>query len=106
MTATVEQRRHPRFEIEAPAILRVREGLGPFLVTLLDVSVSGLRLSSPVPLPAGTPVIIKCVTIEMTGEVRYSRPIGDTVYNIGVQVDSVSGSEDRNLVHLLRRQRA
>ena len=79
-----EKRQSPRYRIEAPAILRVQGRTGPFLVTLLDVSSSGLRLSSPAAFAEGAKVTIKCLGAEVTGEVRYARPVDDGSFHIGV----------------------
>jgi hypothetical protein len=101
---TMEKRQNPRYPIEAPAVLHVEGRPGPLLVTLLDVSSAGLRLSSPVALPQGTKVGIKCLSRQMSGEIRYSRPMEASGFNIGVQVESVSGSTGEfDLVSLFRR---
>jgi PilZ domain len=99
----MEKRQNPRYEIEAPAVLRV-EGLpGSFLVTLLDVSAAGLRLSAPVALPQGAKVGIRCLGRQMSGEIRYSRPMEDSRFHIGVLVESVSGGAgELDLVSLFR----
>ncbi len=100
----MEQRQNPRYQIEASAILRVQGRAGPFLVTLLDVSSTGLRLSSPSAFPEGSRVTIKCMGAEVTGEIRYARPVegeGST-FHIGVLADAVSGGGELDLVRLLR----
>lgn len=100
----MEKRQSPRYPIEASAVLRVEGRPGPFLVTLLDVSTTGLRLSSPVAFPLGARVTIKCLRREVSGEVRYSRPVEGSTFHIGVLADSVSGgAEDLDLVSLFRR---
>ncbi len=98
----MEKRQSPRYRIEAPAILRVQGRAGPFLVTLLDVSSSGLRLSSPSAFPEGAKLTIKCLGAEVTGEVRYARPVEAGSFHIGVLAESVSGSGELDLVRLLR----
>jgi hypothetical protein len=98
----MEKRQSPRYRIEASAILRVQGRAGPFLVTLLDVSASGLRLSSPSAFPEGAKVTIKCQGTEIVGEVRYARPVEDGSFNIGVLAQAVSGSGELDLVRLLR----
>ncbi len=99
----MEKRQNPRYRIEASAILRVQGRPGPFLVTLLDVSVSGLRLSSPTAFPAGSKVLIKSLGAEVSGEVRYARMMEAANFHIGVQVEKVTGSGELDLVRLFRR---
>ena len=103
----MEKRQHPRYRIEASAVLRIEGRPGPFLVTLLDVSVSGLRLSSPTAFPAGSKVTIKCLGAEVSGEVRYSRVVEGAGFHIGVQAEIVSGGgepdEELDLLHLFHR---
>jgi PilZ domain len=100
----MEKRQYPRYPIEAPAVLQVEGRPGPFLVTVLDVSAAGLRLSSPVALPRGTKVGIKCLSRQLSGEIRYSRPMEASGFHIGVLVESVSGSAGEfDLLSLFRR---
>jgi hypothetical protein len=103
--ADMEKRQSPRYRLEAPAILRVQGRPGPFLVTLLDVSSSGLRLSSPSAFPDGSRVTIKCLGAEITGEIRYARPVeGEaSTFNVGVLADAISGGVELDLVRLLRK---
>ena len=99
----MEKRQYPRYSIEAPAVLHVEGRPGPFLVSLLDVSATGLRLSSPVPLPQGTKVGIKFLSREVSGEIRYSRRMEDSSFHIGVLLESAfSSAEERDLVSLFR----
>ena len=101
----MEKRQNPRYPIEASAVLRVEGRPGPFLVTLLDVSATGLRLSSPVALPQGSKVAIKCLRREVSGEVRYSRPVERSTFHIGVLAESVSGGAgELDLVSLFQRR--
>lgn len=87
----MERRESPqRYLVEASAVLRIHGKSGPFLVTILDVSATGLRLSSPTPFPAGTKVTITCRGATMTGEVRYARNVEDYEFHIGVRVDEAS----------------
>lgn len=97
----MEKRQNPRYRVEAPAILRIEGRPGPFLVTLLDVSVSGLRLSSPVAFPPGAKVTIKCSGKEVTGEVRYARPVDTSDFHIGILAEAISGEGEQDLTRLL-----
>jgi hypothetical protein len=87
----MDQRQNTRFKVEASAIMRVQGVPGPFLVTILDVSTSGLRISSSGAFPSGTGVTLTFRKTEMRGQIRYSRPFGGQSH-LGVQVDIVTGS--------------
>src|SRR5580704_3470543 len=102
----MDKRLSPRYQIEASAIMRVQGRSGPFLVTLLDVSTTGLRLSSPAAFAPGSKVTIKCLGTEVTGEIRYSRPVEGPAFHIGVLAEAVSGGGEVDLVRLLRQPRA
>jgi hypothetical protein len=87
----MERRESPqRYQIEASAVLRVHGKAGPFLVTILDVSATGVRLSSPTPFTPGTMVTITCRGASMTGEIRYARNVEDYEFHVGVRVDQAS----------------
>jgi hypothetical protein len=89
---SMDQRQSFRFQVEASAIMRVHGKPGPFLVTILDVSASGVRVSSSTVFPAGTKVTLTCRKTEMAGEIRYSRKVEGDGTHVGIQVDSVAGS--------------
>jgi hypothetical protein len=87
----MERRESPqRYQVEASAVLRVVGKPGPFLVTILDVSAAGLRLSSPTTFPPGTMVTITCRGASMTGEIRYARNVEDYEFHVGVRIDEAS----------------
>ncbi len=87
----LEQRRSQRNPIEASAIMHVEGRPGPFLITLIDVSTSGLRFSSPQALSPGTRVTITCRGVNLKGEIRYARSVEDG-FNLGVLVDGATGA--------------
>lgn len=101
LRSKMEKRQSPRHQIEASAILRVQGRPGPFLVTLLDVSVSGIRLSSPSSFTPGTRVTIKCQGVEVAGEVRYARLVDGREYHIGVLAEAAPEGQELDLVGLL-----
>ncbi len=87
----MERRESPqRYQVEASAVLRVIGKPGPFLVTILDVSASGVRLSSPTTFAPGTHVTITCRGASLTGEIRYARNVEDYEFHVGVRVDEAS----------------
>jgi hypothetical protein len=81
--------------------MRVQGRPGPFLVTLLDISATGFRFSSPTALPAGARVTIKCLGAEIAGEVRYARPM-EGVFHIGVLAENLPDTNAQDLVKLFR----
>jgi hypothetical protein len=72
--------------------MRVEARTGPFLVTILDVSKSGLRLSSSTVLRPGDRVTVSYSGAVVTGEIRHIRYVRRDEYQIGVEADKVSGN--------------
>jgi len=87
----MEQRRDQRYPVEEAAVMRI-EGVsgGVYVVTVLDVSKFGLRVSSPIAMPLGARVKVACHGAEITGEIRYARDVEPDGYYLGVLADSVS----------------
>lgn len=85
----MENRRSPRYNVEAPAILRVDGRAGPFLVTVLDVSESGVRVNSPTAFVSGTLVTLTCRGSTVSGEIRYTRSV-DSGFHVGILANSAS----------------
>ena len=63
---------------------------GVYVVTVLDVSKVGLRVSCPVAMPLGTRVKVTCHGADIVGEIRYARDVERDGYYLGVQADQVS----------------
>ena len=85
----VQQRRHDRYQVEIPGLLRLQETRGGIYgVTVLDVSRTGLRISCPKALASGTRVEIRCQNIKVLGTVKYSREVGNEIY-LGIEADVV-----------------
>lgn len=73
--------------MEQAALLRAEGGPGRiYLVTILDVSRSGLRVSCPAGLPSGTVVHVRYENLEIPGDVRYSREVEAGAFHLGIQV--------------------
>ena len=89
---SMDKRQSFRFPIEASAIMRVQGKPGPFLVTILDVSSSGIRVSASTVFPPGTNVTIAYRKTEMMGQIRYSRRVEGNEIHVGIQVDAVAGA--------------
>ena len=86
----MEQRRHARENSAAPAILRVDGRPGGFLVTILDFSKSGLRVSCSSSVHEGRKVSITYRGRTLNGIARYCRPVTSDEFHIGVEADALS----------------
>lgn len=83
----MERRKEPRLAVDSAVILTV---LGappqpPIQARVKDMSGSGLRLSSPLPIPCGAPVKVEGNDLLLLGEVCRAEPIGDQ-FIIGLKV--------------------
>ena len=89
-SAIFSRRRHERYKFEKPGLLRI-EGVrgGMFVVTVLDISKSGLRLNSPKSVEVGTRVEVHCLSKKILGRVRYVREVGGFDHHIGVEAEAV-----------------
>jgi hypothetical protein len=89
--AWMEKRTDQRYPVEEAAVMRI-EGVtgGVYVVTVLDVSRFGLRVSCPVGWPLGTRVKVACHGAEVAGEVRYARDVEPDGYHLGIRADKVS----------------
>lgn len=95
------KRRDERHPVIEPGLLRV-EGSPPngYVVMVLDVSKTGLRVSCSSALPTDTRVEVKARGAGIRGEVRYARNVGPAEYHLGIKVDDASNgarSEDGEL---------
>ncbi|HLX44112.1 MAG TPA: hypothetical protein VKR43_11790 [Bryobacteraceae bacterium] len=87
----MEKRSDRRYPIEEAAVMRV-EGVagGVYVVTVLDVSKLGLRVSCPVALPLGTRVKVSCHGADIIGEIRYARDVERDGYYLGILADALA----------------
>lgn len=86
----MEQRRHVRENSAAPAILHVEGRAGGFLITILDHSKSGIRVSCSAQLPEGRRVKITYRGATLSGVARYCRPVRSDEFHIGIEADTGS----------------
>jgi hypothetical protein len=89
----VEQRREYRFKPNQSAVVKVL-GLspGPLLpACILDISASGMRLRSKLPIPCGAPVSIEVNHLVATGSVFRCVPKED-FYELGIHVSETAPS--------------
>lgn len=85
----LEQRKHDRYQVEMPGLLRIPEIRGGiYVITVLDVSISGLRFSCPRDVPVGSRVEVKCLRAKVGGIVRYVRE-GEREFHVGIEADLV-----------------
>jgi hypothetical protein len=61
-----------------------------YVVTVLDVSKSGLRVSCASALPVATQVEVKCRGAGVTGEIRYCRDVKPAEFNLGIKAYEAS----------------
>lgn len=88
-----EQRRHVRHAVSVPAFLRVADEVGgAFVITILDVSASGMRVASSRALTEGARAVVKYRGAEITGVIRYARGVGRGEFHLGIEAEVVSGA--------------
>lgn len=93
-----DQRGNIRYRVECPAIIRFRGTAGVYLVTILDVSIGGLRVDCSKYFPVGTSVELCFANVKVPGEVRYSREVSFGQFHLGIQL--AEGHEDEVLRRL------
>src|SRR5579862_8447862 len=86
--ASIDLRADRRFTVEVAGVLRlgdVRSAV--YVVTVLDVSRSGLRVCCPAPVSTGARVEVTCCDAVIAGEARYCREAGAGEFYIGIKAD-------------------
>jgi len=86
----VERRREDRFKPDQVAIIKVL-GVppGPVLhATVIDLSGSGMRLQSNLPVPCGASVEVEAIHAVAHGRVARCEPAEDS-YELGIQVSTI-----------------
>lgn len=87
----MEQRRERRFKPNQAVVIKVL-GLrpGPLVqACILDISASGMRLRSKLPIPCGMPVSIEVNDTVATGRVSRCNPKEDS-YELGIKVSEIA----------------
>lgn len=79
-----ELRTEVRYPVGQPAVLRADSGL--YVVTILDVSRSGMRVSCSKEFASGTNVHVRYAELEVPGEIRYARKLETGEFHLGIQV--------------------
>lgn len=98
-----ERRAEPRHGINYPTLLR-SEHAGIASVRILDVSTSGLRVSTPFRLDVLSEVEIRVEGLSLTGTVRNCTCIRANEFHAGIEIRASSSSE--HYLHHLRLLRA
>jgi hypothetical protein len=87
-----EVRSEIRFPVDLGAVLQVEgDPTAICVVTILDVSKSGMRASCPVSIQAGARVEVTCCYATISGEVRYVREVSDDEFHVGIKVEPAAG---------------
>jgi hypothetical protein len=90
-----ERRRHARFVTDDPALMRIVEPYSPvrWVVRVLDVSKSGMRLMVPTPLAKGRLIQIHMKDTCVLAKVRHCGPADTTspdfLFQAGVEIQHV-----------------
>ncbi len=85
------QPRDKRFPLIQPGVMHIEGRPGDaYVVTVLDVSKSGLRVSCSSALPIDTRVEVKCRGAAVLGDVRYSRNVGRDEFHLGIKAHDIS----------------
>jgi hypothetical protein len=85
----MQQRTAERFAVKVPGILKIPSARsGTYLITVLDASRTGLRVSCSLAIPSGTPVEIKVLGATIKGTARYARDF-DREYHVGIEAESL-----------------
>jgi len=65
---------------------------GAFVITILDVSASGMRVASSRALDIGARVVVKYRQSEISGVIRYARGVGRGEFHLGIEVEVVTNA--------------
>ena len=99
LASNIDLRADRRFTVDIGGVLQVKgTPKDIYLVTVRDVSKSGLRVSCPICVPEGSRVELTCCDTIISGEVRYAREESLDEYCLGIRADSTtSGGLDLTL---------
>ena len=92
---TLELRREPRFAVNDPVHLTVvgLNGYPRLQGRVSSVSRSGVAVTIPSRIPAGTAAIIEMSGLVLSGQIRYSKKSADG-YRTGVSIETVTVAGD------------
>lgn len=90
--SNIDLRVDRRYTVNLGGVLQI-EGVpaSVYVVTVLDVSKSGLRVSCPISVPVGSRVSVACWNTNISGEVRYTREVALDEFHIGIKAAGSSG---------------
>jgi len=86
--SNIDLRADRRYTVDVGGVLQV-EGVptAVYVVTVMDVSKLGLRVSCPVSIPVGTRVEVGCCDTTIFGQVRYASEVGPNDFYLGIRAD-------------------
>ena len=85
---TIDLRADRRFTVEVGGVLQVEGSASSvYVITVRDISKSGLRVSCPVGLREGIRVEVDCCQTRIEGEVRYCQEVFADDFCIGIKAD-------------------
>ncbi len=90
-----ERRRHARFTTDDPALMRIVEPYSPvrWVIRVMDVSKSGMRLAVPTPLAKGRLIQVHMKDTCVLAKVRHCGPAessnGEMLFQAGVEIQHV-----------------
>ena len=89
---SIDLRADRRYAVDVGGVLRI-EGVpaSVYVVTVLDVSKSGLRARCPISIPVGTGVTVTCCDAKISGEVRYVREQELDEFTVGIEATATGG---------------
>jgi hypothetical protein len=86
--ASIDLRADRRFTVEVAGVLQLGDVKSAvYVVTVLDVSRSGLRVCCPVPVATGSRAEVSCCDTVIAGEVRYCREDAANEFYVGIKAD-------------------
>jgi hypothetical protein len=85
-----EKRRMELRLVIDPAFASLSAGEGPPVgVRIKDISRTGLGVTSPVSVTYGSPVLVTCGQMTITGTVRYCRGLMTGQHSIGIKIERI-----------------
>jgi len=92
--ASIDLRADRRFSVEVAGVLKLTDVKSAvYVITVLDISKSGLRVCCPVAIATGASVQVTCCDTVIAGEVRYCRQEGAEEFYVGIKADRGAAGE-------------
>ncbi len=89
LPSNIDLRADRRYTVEVGGVLQVADvPAAVYVVTVLDVSKTGLRVRCPICVPVGARVAVECCSTSIPGEVRYAREDAVDEFTLGIRATS------------------